>query len=212
MECMCNYLSALRLLLHHTLGCPVVSSCHLQRGQGKVQSQQTLQFLFRPVMGSCFYRGLPGDGGETLLRGVCLSFSQKAFLAGEHRGLRGSLGLPYVCMCGEILHSSCFFKKKHLPGQCHFLWHRADSRNSLYLREMDADIFYSKGLTCTETFHAERTKPLDSLERNTGPHCASLFLATHWICLLRIRYQAQYHAEKGIHLRSECWCLTGLVM
>ena len=113
---MCSYLSAPGILSHRTLWCPVVSSCHLLRGQGEVQSQQTLQFLFHPMMGSCFYRGLPGDGGEGPCAEVsgCLSFSQTAFLSGQRRGLRGSLGLLYVCMCGEILHSfPVFFFKKN---------------------------------------------------------------------------------------------------
>lgn len=56
---------------------------------------------------------------------------------------------------------SWFLKK--LPGQFYFVWHQADTRKPLYLCEMDAEIFYSKGLSCTETFHAERTKPLDTL-------------------------------------------------
>lgn len=40
----------------------------------------------------------------------------------------------------------------------------------------------------------------------------SPFLASHLIFLFWIRYQAQYHAERGIRFRSECWCLTALVM
>lgn len=53
------------------LSCSEVSSYHLQRGQGKVQGQQTLSFLFYPLP----LQGFPGDGEETLLRGVFLSMS-----------------------------------------------------------------------------------------------------------------------------------------
>lgn len=81
------------------LGCPEVSSYHLQRGQGKVQGQQTLQFLFHPLP----LQGFPGDGGRRPCSEV--SFSQRAFLSGECTGLRAHLathqvGLPSICMCG----------------------------------------------------------------------------------------------------------------
>jgi len=105
-----------------------------------------------------------------------------------------------------------FLKKTKLSGQCHFLWHQSDTQNLLYLDDMDAEIFYSKGLSRTEAFHSERTKPPDCLERNTDPNDASLFLATHLFFLFWIGYQAQYYTEKGIQVRSECWCLTKLVV
>lgn len=47
----------------------------------------------------------------------CLILSQKAFMSGEHRRLRGSLGLPYVCLCvWEVLRSFPGFKKSILDN------------------------------------------------------------------------------------------------
>lgn len=100
------------------LGCPEVSSYHLQRGQGKVQGQQTLQFLFHPLP----LQGFPGDGGEeTLLRGVFLSASI------SDRGMyrtKGSLshpsgGFAFCLHVWDVLHPPCL-KEKIFLGNAFF--------------------------------------------------------------------------------------------
>lgn len=176
----------------------------------KVKFRVNKHFSFFSIL--CLYKAFQEAGRRPCSQ---VSFSQWPFLSGEGTGLRGSLGhwsggFSFYVHVLHVLHSP--WLKKKIPGQCPFLWHGADTRNEFYLCETYAEIFYSKGFLCTETFHAERTKPLVSLERTTGPYCAFLFLATHSIFLYWIKYQAQYHAEKGIHLRSECWCLAGLIM
>lgn len=100
----------------------------------KVKFGVTKHFSFISIL--CLYRAF-----QEMARRPCseMSFSQWAFLTGKCTGLRGSLSYPsggfaFYVHLWDILFSP--WLKKHLPGQCPFLWHGADTRNSLYVRQM----------------------------------------------------------------------------
>lgn len=171
----------------------------------KVKFRVNKHFSFFSIL--CLYKAFQEMGRRPCSE---VAFSQWAFLSGEWARLRGSpphqVDFPPLCMCG-MFYTLPGFKKKNLPGQCPFLWHGADSRNSMWGRHWDLllkGIFMHWDLSCWED--------MDSLDRSTGPNCAFIFLATHLIFLYWIKYQARYHSGKGMHLRSERRCLAGFCL